>query len=132
MGGFVAPFCRRGAPPDHPIKKTVHARTTSQPKPRKKHVNHQFQLYRLARIEGYNITRARLQSRFANGIGDHGELGKAIAEQLAMPPTAIAASRQSEMEQAGSCEGMRLAALEFYWEHREEIRLATLVQFRSV
>ena len=95
-------------------------------------MNHQFQQYRLARIEGYNITRARLQSRFANGIRDHGELGKAIAEQLAMPPTAIAASRRSEMEQAGSCEGMRLAELEFYWEHREEIRPATLAQIRLV
>ncbi len=49
-------------------------------------MNHEFQQYRLARIEGHNITRARLQSQFANGIGDPGEFGKAIAEQLAMPP----------------------------------------------
>lgn len=93
-------------------------------------MNHEFQQYRLARIEGYNITRARLQSQFANGIGDPGELEKAIAGQLAMPPTKIAAWRQSEMEQAGLREGMRLAALEFYWEHREEIRFATLAQTR--
>ncbi len=93
-------------------------------------MNHEFQQYRLARIEGYNIIRARLQSQFANGIGDAGEFEKAITEQLATPPTAIAAWRQSEMEQAGCQEGMRLAALEFYWEHREQIRAATLAQTR--
>ena len=57
------------------------------------------------------------------------EFEKAIAEQLAMPPTDCR-WRQSEMEQAGCREGIRLAALEFYWEHREEIRLATLAQTR--
>jgi hypothetical protein len=41
-----------------------------------------------------------------------------------MPPAIIAVWRQSEMEQAGRQEGMRLAALEFYWARREEIRLA--------
>jgi len=91
-------------------------------------MNHEFQQYRLARIEGYNITRALLQSQFANGIGDLGKFEEAIAEQLAMPPTTIAAWRQSEMEQAGCREGMRLAALEIYWEHREDVRLATLAQ----
>ena len=95
-------------------------------------MNHGFQQYRLARIEGYNITRARLQSQFGNGIGDLGEFGKAIAEQLTTPPVAIAGWRQSEIEQAGFREGIRLAALEFYWEHREEIRLATLTQTRLV
>ena len=93
-------------------------------------MDYEFQQHRLARIEGHNITRARLQSQFANGIGDPGEFEKAIAEQLAMPPTKIAAWRQSEMEQAGCREGIRLAALEFYWEHREEIRVATLAQIR--
>jgi len=83
-------------------------------------MNQEFQQYRLARIEGYNITRAQLQSRFGSGIGDLGEFEKAITEQLAMPPTTIAAWRQSEMEQAGCREGMRLAALEFYWDHRQE------------
>jgi len=93
-------------------------------------MDYEFQQHRLARIEGYNITRARLQSQFANGIGDPSEFEKAIAEQLAMPPTKIAAWRQSEMEQAGFREGIRLAALGFYWENREEIRLATLAQTR--
>ena len=85
-------------------------------------MNQEFLQYRLARIEGYNIARARLQSRFANKIGDPGEFEKAIAEQMAMSPLAIAAWRQSEMEQASCREGIRLAALEFYWEHREQIR----------
>jgi hypothetical protein len=93
-------------------------------------MNQEFEQHRLARIEGHNITRARLQSQFANGIGDLGEFEKAIAEHLAVPPTKIAAWRQSEMGQAGFREGIRLAALEFYWEHREEIRLATLAQTR--
>ena len=95
-------------------------------------MDYEFHQHRLARIEGYNITRARLQSQFANGIGDPSEFEKAIAEQLAMPPAKIAAWRQSEMEQAGCQEGMRLAALEFYWEHREEIQAATLTQIRLV
>lgn len=98
----------------------------------RKQVDYEFQQHRLARIEGYNITRARLQSQFANGIGDAGEFEKAIAKQLAMPPTKIVAWRQSEMEQAGFREGMRLAALEFYWEHREKIRVTTLAQIRLV
>ena len=93
-------------------------------------MNQEFQQHRLARIEGHNITRARLQSQFANGIGDAGEFEKAIAKQLAMPPTKIVAWRQSEMEQAGFREGISLAVLEFYWEHREEILLATLAQTR--
>ena len=93
-------------------------------------MDYEFQQHRLARIEGYNITRARLQSQFANGIGEPGDFEKAIAEQLAMPPTKIAAWRQSEMEQAGCQEGMRLAALEFYWEHRAQIRVATLAHIR--
>jgi hypothetical protein len=95
-------------------------------------VDYEFQQHRLARIEGYNITRARLQSQFANGIGDPGEFEKAIAAQLAILPIKIAAWRQSELEQAGFREGICLAALGFYWEHREEIRLATLAQIRSV
>jgi hypothetical protein len=93
-------------------------------------MDYEFQQHRLARIEGYNITRARLQSQFANGIGDLCRFENAIAEHLAMPPIKIAAWRQSELDQAGCREGMRLAALEFYWEHREEIRLATLAQTR--
>jgi len=89
-------------------------------------MNHDFQQYRLARIEGYNITRARLESQFANGIGDLAEFEKTIAEHLAPPPARIAAWRQSEMEQIGFGEGVRLAALEFYWEHRKAMQTSPL------
>ena len=86
-------------------------------------MNHEFQQYRLARIEGYNITRALLELRFHSGIGDLGAFENAVAEQLTAMPTTIAAWRQSELEQAGCREGTRLAALEFYWEHREAKRI---------
>jgi hypothetical protein len=95
-------------------------------------VDYEFQQHRLARIEAYNITRARLQSEFASGIGDPAEFEGAISEYLAMPTAQVAAWRQSEIEQAGVREGVRLAALEFYWEHRQQIRAATLVPRRLV
>ena len=91
-------------------------------------MNQEFQQYRLARIEGYNVTRARLQSQFANGIGDPVEFEKAIAEHLTAPSARIAAWRRSEMEQVGFGEGVRLAALDFYWEHRQAMRVAILAQ----
>ena len=83
-------------------------------------MNHEYQQHRLARIEGYNITRARLQVQFGSGT-DPAELEKAIAEHLSAPSAEIAAWRRSETEQAGYQEGVRLAALEFYWEHRHEM-----------
>ncbi len=84
-------------------------------------MDHEYQQHRLARIEGYNITRARLQVQFGSGTTDPAELEKAIAEHLSAPSAKIAAWRRSEMEQAGYQEGVRLAALEFYWEHRHEM-----------
>jgi hypothetical protein len=91
-------------------------------------MDHEFQQHRLARIEGYNITRARLQSQFANGIADPVEFEKAIAQHWSAPPAAIAAWRRSEMEQTGFREGGCLAALEFYWENRVAMRVAILAQ----
>jgi len=79
----------------------------------------EYQQHRLARIEGYNITRARLQAQFGSGSMNSAELEKAIAEHLSVPVAKVAAWRRSEMEQAGYREGARLAALEFYWEHRQ-------------
>ena len=87
-----------------------------------------YQQHRLARIEGYNITRARLNSRFANGINDPAEFEKAIAEHLAEPSARTAAWRRSQIEQVGMAEGVRLAALEFYWEHRDAMRAAILAR----
>jgi hypothetical protein len=80
-------------------------------------MNHQFQQYRFARIEGQNITRARLEAQFKDGITGLEELEKAIEQQLTMEPTCTP-WRASEVEQTGCGEGMRMAALEFYWEHR--------------
>ena len=46
-------------------------------------MNREFQQYRFARIEAQNITRARLEAQFKDGIGGLEEVEKAI-EQLIM------------------------------------------------
>jgi hypothetical protein len=89
-----------------------------------KPMQHEFQQYRFARIEGHNITRTRLEAQFKDGIADLDDLEKAIAQELAREPEHCAPWRKSEMEQMGCREGMQLAALEFYWEHRQELRRA--------
>ena len=50
-------------------------------------MNAEFQRYRFARIEGHNITRARLEAQFRNGINELDELENAIAKQLTAEPT---------------------------------------------
>ena len=80
----------------------------------------EFEQYRFARIEGRNVTRARLQSQFKDGIKDLEELEKAIALELAME-TPCAPWRKSEIEQIGCREGMRLAIYEFFGELRRQI-----------
>src|ERR1035438_6973675 len=49
---------------------------------RRNQMNREFEQYRFARIEGRNVTRARLQSQFKDGINDLDELEKAIALEL--------------------------------------------------
>ena len=83
-------------------------------------MNHELQQYRFARIEGEKITRARLQARFKDGIPNLEELEKAIREQMTTEPICTS-WRESEAERAGCREGMRMAALEFYWEHRNSV-----------
>jgi len=83
-------------------------------------MNREFQQYRFARTEAQNITRARLEAQFRHGITDPEQLEKAIETQLTMEPTCTP-WRTSEVEQAGSREGMRMAALEFYWAHRRDL-----------
>lgn len=83
-------------------------------------MNPDFQQYRFARIEAQNITRARLEAQFRDGITDLEKLEKAIEQQLTTEPTCTP-WRTSEVEQTGSREGMRLAALEFYWAHRRDL-----------
>lgn len=41
-------------------------------------MNSDFQQYRFARIEAQNITRARLETQFRDGITDLAELEKAV------------------------------------------------------
>jgi hypothetical protein len=86
-------------------------------------MNREFQQYRFARIEGQKITRARLEAQFKDGIHDLQELEKAVEQQLTTETTCTP-WRTSEVEQTGCREGMRMAALEFYWEHRRRLRLA--------
>jgi len=86
-------------------------------------MNDIYQQYRFARVEGRNITRARLEAQFRDGITDLEELENAIEQQLTMEPMCTP-WRESEVEQTGCREGMRMAALEFYWAHRQRLRLA--------
>ena len=80
-------------------------------------MNREFQQYRFAQIEAQNITRARLEAQFKDGIGGLEEIEKAI-EHLIMTESTCTPWRQSEVERAGSRDGTRTAALEFYWAHR--------------
>ncbi len=83
-------------------------------------MNREFQQYRFARIEAQNITRARLEAQFRHGITDPEQFEKVIEQQLTTEPTCTP-WRTSEVEQAGSREGMRMAVLEFYWAHRRDL-----------
>jgi len=87
-------------------------------------MNAEFQQYRFARIEAHHIARARLEAQFKNGITDLDELENAIAQQLTGEPTNAAPWRNSEIEQTACREGIRMAALEFFWSHREQLRRA--------
>jgi hypothetical protein len=84
-------------------------------------MNREFQQYRFARIEAQNITKARLEAQFKDGIGGLQEIEEAIARLLTAESTCTL-WRKSEAEQAGSRDGTRMAALEFYWAHRPESR----------
>jgi hypothetical protein len=89
-------------------------------------MNAEFQQYRFARIEGQNIARERLEAQFKNGIVSLDELETAIGQQLEAASTSIAPWRKSDIEKAGYRDGMRMAALEFFWSHRQEFRCAGL------
>ncbi|MGA7794074.1 MAG: hypothetical protein WCA19_13630 [Candidatus Acidiferrales bacterium] len=87
-------------------------------------MNTEFRQYRFARIEGQSITRARLEAQFKSGITGLDELEKAIAQQLAAAARSCAPWRKSEIEKTGCQDGMQMAALEFFWSHRQELRRA--------
>jgi hypothetical protein len=80
-------------------------------------MNREFQQYRFARLEAQNITRARLEAQFKEGIGGLEKIETAI-EHLMMTESTCTPWRQSEVERAGSRDGARMAALEFYWAYR--------------
>ena len=83
-------------------------------------MNREFQQYRFARIEARSITRARLETQFKDGTGGLEKIEETI-EQLIMTEPTCTPWRQSEVERAGSRDGTRLAALEFYWAHRRRL-----------
>ncbi|HEU5414064.1 MAG TPA: hypothetical protein VFW31_09920 [Candidatus Angelobacter sp.] len=82
-----------------------------------------LQKYRFALIEARNITRARLEAEFRHGIISPGAFENAIERHLnagqSRTPWLV-----TDAEQRGSLAGTRMAALEFYWEHRRELQLA--------
>ena len=82
-------------------------------------MNRDFQQYRFARIEAHNIALARLEAQFQGGITDLEKFEKAIEQELA-DPTKCAPWRSSEVEQMGWRDGARMAALEFFWVHRQQ------------
>ena len=82
-----------------------------------------FQLYRFALIEAKNITRSRLEAEFRDGIASASALKNAIERQLTTEQSCTP-WRVTEAERRGSKDGARMAALEFYWEHRHGFRRA--------
>jgi hypothetical protein len=84
----------------------------------------EFQKYKDARREGYSIMKALVELKFEAGIHDLAQFEQIIQEHLAMEPIMVAPWRNSvPLTQAACRDGMRLAALEFYWEHRDKVRL---------
>ncbi len=82
-----------------------------------------FQLYRFALIEAKNITRARLEAEFRDGIASAQALENAIERQLTTDQSCTP-WRVTDAEQQGSQDGAPTAALEFYWEHRHDLEQA--------
>ena len=83
-----------------------------------------FQKYKDARRDGYSIMKALVKLKFEAGIHDLAHFEQIIQEHLAMEPGMIAPWRNSvPLTQAACRDGMRLAALEFYWEYRDKVHL---------
>jgi hypothetical protein len=82
-------------------------------------MNPEYQKYRFARIEAHNRTSQQLQSQFVNGVTNLQQLEIAVENQLNSPANCTP-WRTSETEKAGSDDGRRLAALEFFWTHRRQ------------
>lgn len=81
--------------------------------------------YRLARIDGFIITLARLQEQFQDRAVNLEEMEAAVVEQLAKE-NLCAPWRTSEAERAGCRAGMRVAAIQFLSQYREALRNLSL------
>jgi hypothetical protein len=75
-----------------------------------------FEQYQQARRDGYGITKALLELKLETEIRDVSGLEKAVQEQLQNEPVMIAPWHCSPLAQSACRDGMRLAALEFYWD----------------
>ena len=84
----------------------------------------EFQRYRFARIEAQNITKARLETQFKNTVTEIEALERTI-QRLLTSEVSSTPWRNSEIENAGSRDGTRMAALEFYWTHRRRLPRAS-------
>lgn len=84
----------------------------------------EFQQYRFARIEAQNITKARLETQFKNTVTEIEALERTI-QRLLTTELSSTPWRNSEIENAGSRNGTRMAALEFYWTHRHRLPRAS-------
>jgi hypothetical protein len=82
--------------------------------------------YRRARAFGYTVINALLEGKFAAGIQDVAHFEQVIQDHLAMEPNKIAPWHRSPLAQSACRDGMRLAALNFYWEHRDAIQVLLL------
>ena len=82
--------------------------------------------YRRARAFGYTVINALLEGKFATGIQDVAHFEQVIQDHLAMEPNKIAPWHRSPLAQSACRDGMRLAALNFYWEHRDAIQVRLL------
>jgi hypothetical protein len=84
----------------------------------------EFQQYRFARIEAQNITKAQLETQFKNTVTEIEALERTI-QRLLTTEVSSTPWRNSEIENAGSRDGTRMAALEFYWTHRRRLPRAS-------
>jgi hypothetical protein len=86
----------------------------------------EVQQYKQARLNGYSTVNTLLKCKFAAGIRDIAQFERAIEEQMAKESGQIAPWHNTPLTQAACRDGMRLAALEFYWEHRDAIQFRLL------
>ncbi len=77
-----------------------------------------FEAYRRARLEGYSITCALLDSALEAGT----PLSDAVRDQLTLEPIHIAPWHSSPLAVYACRDGMRIAALEYFWNRTHEIQ----------